>query len=278
MDFLFYIFKNTQLVYSILDFFSINHSIIGTIPDWISLFCSVISGILIPFFIYYLGQKQQKLRELEIKQNESNNIKLLSVDRCAKLHSKPMIINSSKIIFNARNSIPDISKILERDCVISNIVEVDNYLSIRYLKLILPFNESSTIDISSFLLDKFDIHFSDNSDCLIDSFFYDKNLDNKYKEVFFNSENSILTIYIVDTKENYDKLLKCIESCSKARIVLKINFINSFNIVTSGTWNATLKKEQFNEIQNNSTFIVEKSLHQIEKIYDNNINENFIIR
>lgn len=274
MNVLVYILKKFQFISSILDLFDRNFSIIGSIPDWLSLFCSLISGIIIPMLLYYFGQKQQKIREEELKQNEYNNQRLVSIDRCAKLYSKPMVATSSKIDIYVHNSIQIIDKYLETNCVISDMAEINDYRNAKLLQLTLSFKEYSIINISSFLLEKLEIFFSDSSNYYLNSFFYNKNLDSKYKEVFFDSDNSLLTIYIYTKIGNTtNNILKCLNSCSKAKITLEAKMINSFNIETSGTWKLVLLKEQSNNTQNSSTFnfSVDNSICQIAKIIDNNI-------
>lgn len=245
----------------------IEMQLIGSITDWINI---IILGIVLPLLFKIWEAKIEKQRNTLLKEEKRKNDKLLSVERCGKLYSKPTLSLDSSVTFYTEKKILNIIKIIESECLISDTLETDNFLSYTSLKISIPFKENSSISISQFLLNEIDIHFFDNSEIWVKSLFFNKNLDMNFKNIISNTNGSILNIYILYNK-NID--ISNYISNYNMRIVLKADVINPFKIQTSGTWNIILYSDFDTDFHDNSifNFKIEKSIFQIEKITDKNI-------
>ena len=245
-----------------------NVDIWGNIPNWISAIFSIIAGIVIPLKLYELGKKDELARKNENIINEKRNQKLLSVERCGKLYSKPIIDRLSNIDIYTNNYYIN----LNEECIITNTNDSTN-INDNYIKISIPLKEEGVIDISSFLLKNVDLYFSDNNNIYLNEFHFNKTIDNNFKNTFKNNGNTILNIFIsCNDKSN---LLYYFKTAYYCRIVLELNVINPFNIQTNGTWNAILILEPGLNIHDDSIFSykIKDSLLRIEEIIDKNLEE-----
>ncbi len=242
---------------------------IGTIPDWISAIFSMVAGVYIPIKLYNLGKNDEKLRKIENEQNDIKNQKLLSIERCGKLFSSPLINKDSYInIYNYENELPNVCEILKDDCIMSENEYTNNYLNCILLRISIPLMETKSINISEFLIEEIDIlKTRENTD---NSKFFHINLDNKYKKTFIKNKDIILNVYIVLDKKDY--FLKLLTSKEPLIIVLKLKVKNPFNIQTYETLNAKIIFN--NEIKVNGiprySYIIKYSAIQIDSITDEN--------
>lgn len=255
--------KFSNSLFNFLSAWSNNVDIWGNIPDWLS----AAGTIAIPFLLYYFQKKDEKARMDENEKNERRNQELLSVERCGKLFSTPIINKDSHINIYTYKQIPSISNILKDDCIMSDKEYTDNYLNCRNIRISIPLKETTSINITEILIEEIDIISAEEENI---SKYLHVNLDNKYKKIFLNNTNVILNVYIILEKD--DKILKYLSSKGSLLIIIKLKAKNPFNIQTAETLNAKIVFDHEKEVEGTLrySYRINFSLIQVDSITDEN--------
>lgn len=271
--FLFFLLENIMYIISntikvTIETIADNKEFIGSIPDWISALFSIVAGIYIPMKLYNLGKRDEISRKLENEQNEIKNQKMLSIERCSKLYSSPIVKNDSVITIRYFEMV-DINAILKSNCVISYQSQKEFISNYKALKLTIFLEDTTKIPASEFFLEKLDIWIIDNG-ILKEQIILNKYFNISFNKIFINKFGSVLNIYIIfDKKYN---IIDYFKNLTDIRINIKARVNNPFNIITYANWNALATINGFSDDSKELQFTVENSLFQIDKIVEGKLN------